>query len=61
MSRVSVVTRAKLKQPAYRSNEFQRVCTSGNIFLSLATSQQTLLILCNVRVSVVLRLHGDTI
>ena len=27
--------------------------TSGNIFLPLATAQQTLLILCSVRVSVV--------
>ena len=91
----------KLKQPAYRSNEFQffqqgvgkfifpgkfkwrsffcdsrskidisetslklflkRVYTSGNIFLLLATAQQTLLILCSVGVSVVLRLHSDAI
>ena len=93
--------KAKLKQPAYRSNEFQffqqgvgkfifpskfkwgsffcdsrskidisetslklflkRVYTSGNIFLFLATAQQTLLILCSVGVSVVLRLNGDVI
>ena len=91
----------KLKQPAYRSNEFQffqqgvgkfifpskfkwgsffcdsrskidisetslklflkRVYTSSNIFLFLATAQQTLLILCSVGVLVVLRLHSDAI
>ena len=90
-----------MKQPAYRSNEFQffqqgvgkfifpskfkwgsffcdsrskidisetslklflkRVYTSGNIFLLLATAQQTLLILCSVGVSVVLRLHSNAI
>ena len=31
------------------------------IIFSLATAQQTLLILCSVRVSVVLRLHSDAI
>ena len=39
----------------------KRVYTSGNIFLLLATAQQTLLILCSVGVSVVLRLHSDAI
>ena len=37
----------------------KRVYTSGNIFLLLATAQQTLLILCSVGVSVVLRLRSD--
>ena len=39
----------------------KRVYTSGNIFLLLVTAQQTLLILCSVGVSVVLRLHSDVI
>ena len=38
-----------------------RVYTSGNIFLLLAMAQQTLLIRCSVRVSVILRLHSDAI
>ena len=89
-----------MKQPAYRSNEFQffqgvgkfifpskfkwgsfffdsrskidisetslklflkRAYTSGNIFLLLATAQQTLLIVCSVGVSVVLRLYSNAI